>query len=132
MITDLTNRDILQINATIIAGGLIFLTLIGNVMDIRNFTPLSFAIIFLLITIMIFSMSSWVSLKGRNDDAVDLMKLGFILLIIFILTNLIGMVIKGGRDIVQKVFLYFTNETGTDQNLTNQSSANQSILNQSK
>ena len=126
---DLHTRDILQINATVIAGGLIFLTLIGSALQIKSSTPASTEIIgtiILLITLLLFSMSSWIALRGQKNEAVDLMKWGFVFIFIFMLVILLIMAINDLRDSIQRLF------TNTNQTITNQNVTNQTIFNQTK
>jgi hypothetical protein len=118
---DLQPKDILQINATVIAGGLIFLTLIGINPTIESIR--SFPVVLTLLTVIMFSMSSWVALQGNKDGALDIMKVGFLIIVIFALLIMITVLTK---DIIQ----YFYNPT--NQTITNQNVTNQTIVNQTK
>jgi hypothetical protein len=78
---DLQPRDILQVNATVIAGGLIFLSLLGA--EGQSRAGNSAAIGFALIIMITFSTSSILCLLRRVTNAITCMMGGFGLLVIF-------------------------------------------------
>ena len=78
MIKDLENRDILQINASIIAGALIFLTLSSIVsVEQEKITRLA-SIVYGLIILVIFSISSRYIIVGKKDNGIYWMERGFV------------------------------------------------------
>ena len=104
----LEQKDILQINATIIAGALIFLTVI----TITGSTTTEIisqihAMIIALGVIIFFSLSSIFALRGNINWSVELMQIGLIILlvsavILFIIN--IGKTIDQGEQIIPKWF----------------------------
>ena len=104
----LEQKDILQINATIIAGALIFLTVI----TITGSTTTEIisqihAMIIALGVIIFFSLSSIFALRGNINWSVELMQIGLIILlvsavILFIIN--IGKTIDQGQKIIPKWF----------------------------
>ena len=104
----LEQKDILQINATIIAGALIFLTVI----TITGSTTTEIisqihAMIIALGVIIFFSLSSIFALRGNINWSVELMQIGLIVLlvsavILFIIN--IGKTIEQGQKIIPKWF----------------------------
>jgi hypothetical protein len=78
----LEQKDILQINATIIAGALIFLTVFSitssKATEILN---QNYAISLGLVIIFTFGISSAAALKEKNKKAIDIMVIGFYILI---------------------------------------------------
>jgi hypothetical protein len=91
-IAGLENKDILQINATIIAGALIFLTFlsVSTASEAENRVA---GIIVGSGTVLIFSTSSIQVISGKKDSAITIMRADFILLIavdiIFVIFTLI-------------------------------------------
>ena len=104
----LEQKDILQINATIIAGALIFLTVI----TITGSTTTEIisqihAMIIALGVIIFFSLSSIFALRGNINWSVELMQIGLIILlvsavILFIIN--IGKTIDQAQQIIPKWF----------------------------
>ena len=104
----LEQKDILQINATIIAGALIFLTVI----TITGSTTTEIisqihAMIIALGVIIFFSLSSIFALRGNINWSVELMQIGLIILlvsavILFIIN--IGKTIEQAQQIIPKRF----------------------------
>ena len=104
----LEQKDILQINATIIAGALIFLT----VLTITGSTTTEIisqihAMIIALGVIIFFSLSSIFALRGNINWSVELMQIGLIILlvsavILFIIN--IGKTIDQTQQIIPKWF----------------------------
>ena len=104
----LEQKDILQINATIIAGALIFLTVI----TITGSTTTEIisqihAMIIALGVIIFFSLSSIFALRGNINWSVELMQIGLIILlvsavILFIIN--IGKTIEQAQQIIPKWF----------------------------
>ena len=119
---DLHTRDILQVNATVIAGSLIFLTLIGIKPSYESLA--TFPVILTLLTVVMFSMSSWVALQGGKDNAVDIMKAGFLIIVIFALLILVT---SPTAELIKQLFTP-TNDTITNQNITNQTVVNQTKI----
>jgi len=119
----LDTRDILQINATIIAGSLIFLTLIGITPTVKSIV--SVPVILTLLTVIFFSFSSLVALQGSKNGALDLMKAGFIIIIMF---ALIIILLPTTKDIIERLFFSPSNQTITNQNVSNQTIVNQTII----
>jgi hypothetical protein len=76
-IIDLDNRDILQINATIIAGALIFLTIYSFPLNVTAVSNRIIGIGLGIGVIAFFSESSYFVLSGKRPDGVSTMKLGF-------------------------------------------------------
>jgi hypothetical protein len=78
----LDQKDILQINTTIIAGALIFLTIFSiassKATEILN---QNYAISLGLVIIYTFGISSAAALKEKNKKAIDIMVIGFYILI---------------------------------------------------
>jgi len=119
----LEQKDILQINATIIAGALIFLTVItitgSTTTEIINQIH---AMIFALEVIIFFSFSSIFALRGNINWSVELMQIGLIVLlvsavILFIMN--IGKTIEQGQKIMPK---WFNGTKVPDTNVTNSQS----------
>ena len=104
----LEQKDILQINATVIAGALIFLTVI----TITGSTTTEIisqihAMIIALGVIIFFSLSSIFALRGNINWSVELMQIGLIVLlvsavILFIIN--IGKTIEQAQQIIPKWF----------------------------
>ena len=104
----LEQKDILQINATVIAGALIFLTVI----TITGSTTTEIisqihAMIIALGVIIFFSLSSIFALRGNINWSVELMQIGLIILlvsavILFIIN--IGKTIDQAQQIIPKWF----------------------------
>jgi hypothetical protein len=90
-IAGLENKDILQINATIIAGALIFLTFLS--VSTASEAERVAGIIVGSGTVLIFSTSSIQVISGKKDSAITIMRADFILLIavdiIFVIFTLI-------------------------------------------
>jgi hypothetical protein len=79
----LEQKDILQINATIIAGAFIFISLVGTIASTENHGyDRNNALKFALIIIIFFSVSSFLSFTKYFAYAITLMKGGFALLAI--------------------------------------------------
>jgi hypothetical protein len=104
----LEQKDVLQINATVIAGALIFLTVItitgSTTTEIINQIH---AMIIALGVIIFFSFSSIFALRGNINWSVELMQIGLIVLlvsavILFIIN--IGKTIEQGQKIIPKWF----------------------------
>ena len=119
----LEQKDILQINATIIAGALIFLTVItitgSTTTEIINQIH---AMIIALEVIIFFSFSSIFALRGNINWSVELMQIGLIVLlvsavILFIMN--IGKTIEQGQKIMPK---WFNGTKVPDTNVTNSQS----------
>ena len=119
----LEQKDILQINATIIAGALIFLTVItitgSTTTEIINQIH---AMIIALEVIIFFSFSSIFALRGNINWSVELMQIGLIVLlvsavILFIMN--IGKTIEQGQKIIPK---WFNGTKVPDTNVTNSQS----------
>jgi hypothetical protein len=80
----LEQKDILQINVTVIAGAFIFLSILGTVTSSSiDYNYGSRAVVFALIVIAVFSISSLLSLFEKLTLAKTFMKGGFALLVIF-------------------------------------------------
>ena len=104
----LEQKDILQINATIITGALIFLTVI----TITGSTTTEIisqihAMIIALGVIIFFSLSSIFALRGNINWSVELMQIGLIILlvsavILFIINT--GKTIEQAQQIIPKRF----------------------------
>ena len=104
----LEQKDILQINATIIAGALIFLTVI----TITGATTTEIisqihAMIIALGVIIFYSFSSMFALRGNINWSVELMQIGLIVLlvsavILFVIN--IGKTIEQGQKSIPKWF----------------------------
>ena len=119
----LEQKDILQINATVIAGALIFLTVI----TITGSTTTAIisqihAMIIALEVIIFFSFSSIFALRGNINWSVELMQIGLIVLlvsavILFIMN--IGKTIEQGQKIMPK---WFNGTKVPDTNVTNSQS----------
>ena len=115
----LEQKDILQINATIIAGALIFLTVIiitGS--TTTEIISQIHAMIIALGVIIFFSFSSIFALRGNINWSVELMQIGLIVLlvsavILFIIN--IGKTIEQGQKIIPK---WFNNTKVPDTNIT--------------
>ena len=119
----LEQKDILQINATVIAGALIFLTVItitgSTTTEIINQIH---AMIIALEVIIFFSFSSIFALRGNINWSVELMQIGLIVLlvsavILFIMN--IGKTIEQGQKIMPK---WFNGTKVPDTNVTNSQS----------
>ena len=96
----LEQKDILQINATIIAGALIFLTVI----TITGSTTTEIisqihAMIIALGVIIFFSLSSTFALRGNINWSVELMQIGLIILLVSAVILFIINIINGKLDI---------------------------------
>jgi hypothetical protein len=111
---NLDDKDILQINATIIAGDFIFLTLIAGVFPKGNVAT-ALPITISIIIIMIFSLSSYFLLRGQRDPSIDLMKVGFGMIFLFAITVLLVLTINGLRDSISSLFYEITNQTISNQ-----------------
>jgi hypothetical protein len=79
-IIDLENKDILQINATIIAGALIFLTFLSFSTSAEAENRV-LGIIVGSGTILIFSISSLQVISGKKPSAISAMRAAYVLLI---------------------------------------------------
>jgi hypothetical protein len=124
----LEQKDILQINATVIAGALIFLTVItiagSTTTEIINQIH---AMIIALGVIIFFSFSSIFALRGNINWSVELMQIGLIILlvsamILFIMN--IGKTIEQGQKIIPK---WFNGTQVPDTNVTKSQSPIRSI-----
>ena len=105
----LEQKDILQINATIIAGALIFLTVI----TITGSTTTEIisqihAMIIALGVIIFFSLSSIFALRGNINWSVELMQIGLIILLV---SAVILFIINIGKTIDQVSKLYRNGST---------------------
>lgn len=78
-ISDLESKDILQINATIIAGALIFLTFLSFTTSVEAENKL-LGIIVGSGTILIFSVCSLEVISGKKDHAIRILRAGFVFL----------------------------------------------------
>ena len=124
----LEQKDILQINATIIAGALIFLTVI----TITGSTTTEIisqihAMIIALGVIIFFSLSSIFALRGNINWSVELMQIGLIILlvsavILFIIN--IGKTIEQTQQIIPK---WFNGTKVPDTNVTKSQSPTSTI-----
>jgi hypothetical protein len=87
---DLENTDILQVNATLIAGALVYVTIssisTSQTGDITKISGIGLA----LAVIFSFSKSSYHVITGKKDAAVRGMKYGFIVLVITAGSQLVG------------------------------------------
>ena len=104
----LEQKDILQINATIIAGALIFLTVITITGSTKTeIISQIHAMIIALGVIIFFSLSSIFALRGNINWSVELMQIGLIILlvsaVILFITN-IGKAIEQAQQIIPKWF----------------------------
>jgi hypothetical protein len=82
----LDQKEILQINATILAGALIFLTLVATVgSTLLEVLYKNTALVFAAVIIITFSTSSLFSFRKDTSYSLTSMKAGFILFIIFAL-----------------------------------------------
>jgi predicted membrane channel-forming protein YqfA (hemolysin III family) len=73
----LEDRDIVQINATIIAGALIFLTISSVAFTHEERVTILTAIGFSLGLLLLFSISSIYATTERKDLSIQYMKIGF-------------------------------------------------------
>ena len=104
----LEQKDILQINATIISGALIFLTVI----TITGSTTTEIisqihAMIIALGVIIFFSLSSIFALRGNINWSIELMQIGLIILLVSAVTLFIiniGKTIDQAQQIIPKWF----------------------------
>ena len=79
----LEQKDVLQINATVIAGALIFLTVITITGSTRTeILNQIHAMMVALGVIIFFSFSSIFALRGNINWSVELMSLGFVVLLV--------------------------------------------------
>jgi hypothetical protein len=112
----LEQKDILQINATVIVGALIFLTVITITGSTRTeILNQIHAMMVALGVIIFFSFSSIFALRGNINWSVELMSIGFIVLlvsavILFIIN--IGKIMEQAQQIIPKWF----NGTNTSKN----------------
>jgi len=112
----LEQKDVLQINAIIIAGALIFLTVI----TITGSTTAEIisqihAMIIALGVIIFFSFSSIFVLRGNINWSVELMSLGFVVLLV---SAVILFIINIGKTMeqAQQIILKWFNGTSTSKN----------------
>jgi hypothetical protein len=75
---NLEDRDLFQVSATIIAGALIFLTI--SAIATKSFGILS--VVYGLVIMILFSISSHCIVVGNRDWALRLMKSGFIFIMV--------------------------------------------------
>jgi hypothetical protein len=118
----LEQKDILQINATIIAGALIFLTVFSitssKATEILN---QNFAVSLALVIIFTFGLSSAAALKEKNKKAIDIMIIGFYILIassiILFVNNIVRHLIESGVDL--PTWFNTTTQKSQSENLSN-------------
>jgi len=112
----LEQKDILQINATVIAGALIFLTVItitgSTTTEILNQIHVMMVA---LGVIIFFSFSSIFVLRGNINWSVELMSLGFVVLLV---SAVILFIINIGKTMeqAQQIILKWFNGTSTSKN----------------
>ena len=112
----LEQKDILQINAIVIAGALIFLTVItitgSTTTEILNQIH---AMMVALGVIIFFSFSSIFVLRGNINWSVELMSLGFVVLLV---SAVILFIINIGKTMeqAQQIILKWFNGTSTSKN----------------
>ena len=126
---DLDPKDILQINATIIAGGLIFLTLIVGVLDIENSDPNYLVTGIMMLTMLIFLLSCFSAIRGHKTDAIRLMLFGFIVFIVFIIGIFATKAVIGLVKVTQVLQNYISNQSNSQQHFLNQNSTNNTKTN---
>jgi hypothetical protein len=118
----LEQKDILQINAIIITGALIFLTIFSiassKATEILN---QNYAISLALVIIFTFGLSSAAALKEMNKKAIDIMVIGFYILIassvILFVNNILRHLVESGQDL--PTWLNTTNQESQMENLSN-------------
>ena len=112
----LEQKDILQINATVIAGALIFLTVITITGSTANeIISQIHAMIIALEVIIFFSFSSIFALRGNINWSVELMQIGLIVLLV---SAVILFIINIGKTMeqAQQIILKWFNGTSTSKN----------------
>jgi len=91
---DLSNNDILQICATVIAGALIFLTFSSSTARLGDVISLAITTIYGLGIIIFFSYAALKVISGKKDHALKHMRNGFLFTIVmafvFVLLNVLG------------------------------------------
>jgi hypothetical protein len=95
---DLQSRDILKINATIIAGAFIFLTFIGfsfETIDKTEIFKIFPQVLFSLLAIIMFSISSLQCIAGKKSQAMNWMYYGYAFIIILAVAFLGWMYYQG-------------------------------------
>ena len=118
----LEQKDILQVNAIIIAGALIFLTLFSitssKATEILN---QNYAISLGLIIIFTFGISSAAALKEKNKKAIDIMIIGFYILIASSLILFVNNIVRHVIESVENIPTWFdsTKQEPQNENLSN-------------
>jgi hypothetical protein len=118
----LEQKDVLQINATIIAGALIFLT-IFSITSSKGTEVLNqnYAISLALVIIFTFSISSAAALKEKDKQAMDIMIIGFYILIassvILFVNNIVRHLVESGVDL--PTWFNTTTQKSQSENLSN-------------
>jgi hypothetical protein len=88
--------------------------LIGITPTVKIIT--SFPVVLTLLTVILFSMSSWAALQGSRNAALDIMKVGFLIMVIFAVVIIITI---PTRDIIQTFFFPPSNQTITNREKSN-------------
>src|SRR6476619_5773392 len=112
----LEQKDILQINATVIVGALIFLTVITITGSTRTeILNQIHAMMVALGVIIFFSFSSIFALRGNINWSVELMSLGFVVLLV---SAVILFIINIGKTMeqAQQILSQWFNGTSTSKN----------------
>jgi hypothetical protein len=118
----LEQKDILQINATIIAGTLIFLTIFSvtssKATEILN---QNYGISLALVIIFTFGLSSAAALKEMNKKAIDIMVIGFYILIASSLILFVNNIVRHLVEPVGNIPTWFntTNQEARSENVSN-------------
>jgi hypothetical protein len=118
----LEQKDILQINAIIIAGALVFLTIFSitssKATEILN---QNYAVSLALVIIFTFGISSAAALKEKNKKAIDIMVIGFYILIassvILFVNNIVRHLVESVGDL--PTWFNTTNQESQLENLSN-------------
>ena len=118
----LEQKDILQINATIIAGTLIFLTIFSitssKATEILN---QNYGISLALVIIFTFGLSSAAALKEMNKKAIDIIVIGFYILIASSLILFVNNIVRHLVESVGNMPTWFntTNQGTRSENVSN-------------